>query len=97
MANITAILSSNLEKFTLERTGERNLTSTGELLAEASSSDNNAHPSYSGSSGHSQELRLYRTAKGKYVCYRESVDADGEVNSWAANLPPKRSQSFMLT
>lgn len=52
---------------TVARDNDSDLRFEGELVAEASSSDNDAVGSYSGSVGRWTELRLYRTASGKYV------------------------------
>jgi len=41
---------------------------TAEVIAEASSSPNNAFREYSGTAGRWSELRLYRTRGGKYIC-----------------------------
>ena len=57
-----------MEKFTLTRDGERDLTFTGETIASASSSPESARGDYSGSVGRWTELHLYRTKGGKYVC-----------------------------
>ena len=54
---------SEMEQFTVERDGARPLKFTGELLAEAATS-----PNTSGTTGRWQELSLYRTKAGKYVC-----------------------------
>lgn len=59
-----------MEKFTLKRTGDKDLRFTGELMGEAQSSFNNASPVYSGATGRRTLLQLYRTDKGKYVCRR---------------------------
>lgn len=58
--------------YTIERTDDRPLRFNGELLAAVESSHNNASTSYSGATGRWQELRLYRTTVGRYVC--EQVD-----------------------
>lgn len=56
-----------MEKIILKRTGHVPLTFEGDLLAAASSSDNHASPSYSGSVGRSQKVSIYQTKGGKYV------------------------------
>lgn len=61
-----------MTKYTIDRTDERKLQFDGQLLAAVESSHNNASASYSGATGRWQELRLYRTAAGRYVC--EQVD-----------------------
>ncbi|MGK2953301.1 MAG: hypothetical protein ACSLEZ_13070 [Thiobacillus sp.] len=57
-----------MKEHTINRDNDRDLVFTGELVASASSSANNASSSYSGSVGRWTELRLYRTKGGKYVC-----------------------------
>lgn len=52
----------------VERDNEPNLRFTGERIAFASSSENNAHSNYSGKSGRWTELALYKTGGGKYIC-----------------------------
>lgn len=59
-----------MEKVTIKRTGQRALQFTGELIAEAISSANNASAVYSGAVGRWQELQLWRTSGGNFVCYR---------------------------
>jgi hypothetical protein len=59
-----------MEQFTIHRDNEANLTFTGELIASAATSENNAHPDYSGTAGRWQELALYKTEGGKLVCSR---------------------------
>jgi hypothetical protein len=59
-----------MEKFTLEIDNAPKLRFTGELIAEAASSDDKASGSYSGQSGRWTELALYKTAGGKFVCHR---------------------------
>lgn len=60
-----------MEEFKIERDDDAPLSFTGELLAKVSSSDNNASgSSYSGQTGHWQELALYKTQGGKFVCER---------------------------
>ena len=51
----------------VRRTGQAPLHIRGERLAGGSSSLNNASPNYSGSTGHCQQVRIYRTASGKHV------------------------------
>jgi hypothetical protein len=60
-----------MEKITVERDGDRNITFTGELIATASSSDDRAMgSSYSGSTGRWQVLRLYKSKSGQFVAQR---------------------------
>lgn len=59
-----------MEIITLEINNAPNIRFTGELVASASSSDNQAMgSSYSGETGRWTELALYKTASGKYVCH----------------------------
>jgi hypothetical protein len=57
-----------MTSFTVKRDNLPDLKFTGDLLAEVSSSSNNAYWNYSGSKGRWSELALYRTQGGKYVC-----------------------------
>lgn len=57
-----------MEKFTVKRDDARNITFTGELVATAATSANNACSDYSGSVGQWTELELYRTEAGRYIC-----------------------------
>jgi len=58
-----------MKQIIVQRDGESNIKFTGECIANAESSDNNASgSSYSGSTGRWTELYLYKTAKGKFVC-----------------------------
>jgi hypothetical protein len=59
-----------METITVRRNDARDLKFTGELLASAESSANNASGNYSGSVGRWTELNLYQTKAGKYVCQR---------------------------
>ncbi len=70
MSNAAAIHNTP-EKILVERDNGRNLSFSGELIAKASSSDNRAMgSSWSGETGRWQVLRLYKTARGKYVAQR---------------------------
>jgi hypothetical protein len=57
-----------MKQYTITRDGERDLVFTGEIIASASSSANNASSSFSGSVGRWTELTLYKTKGGKYIC-----------------------------
>ena len=58
-----------MEEFEVIRDKEQNLKFKGELIASSHSSDNHAMgSSYSGSTGRWTELRLYKTAGGKFIC-----------------------------
>ena len=70
----------------VKRTGQAPLRVRGEILAKNESSDNNASGSYSGSVGRSQEVRVIKTASGKYVavihhntCWQGEHDTDEAV------------------
>ena len=68
-----------METLTIRRDNEPDLSFTGELLASASSSADTAHPDYSGTTGRWQELSLYRTKGGKFICSRiERTQWQGE-------------------
>lgn len=58
---------SDMETITLENDNAPEVRFTGELIATAKSSSNNASVHYSGATGRWTELRLYRTAGGRYV------------------------------
>jgi len=58
----------NLEWFVIQRDDGPAYKFRGVIIGETESSDNNAHSSYSGSTGHSEKLGLYKTQSGKYVC-----------------------------
>ncbi|MGG7055869.1 hypothetical protein [Nitrosomonas sp. ANs5] len=59
-----------MKKFTIERDNGQDIKFTGELLASAASSPEQAMgSSYSGSVGRWTELELYRTSTGKYICH----------------------------
>ena len=79
----------------LERTNKANLKFVGELLASCESSNNNAHPFYSGQTGISQELRLYRTKAGSYVAVRETYTQwQGNHNTYEAEVCKTESEIF---
>lgn len=74
-----------MKKFKVKRDGERDLSFTGELIATAETSPNNARSDYSGSVGQWTELELYRTAAGKYICSRaEKTQWQGSNHSYEA-------------
>lgn len=60
------------ENWVVNRDGEPDLKFTGDMLASASSSANQASPDYSGSTGRWVELKLFRTSGGNYVCSQVS-------------------------
>lgn len=62
---------TDMQTITIERDGDLNIRFTGELVAEASSSDNKVARDYSGSTGRWTVLRLYRSRSGKFVCASE--------------------------
>ena len=59
--------SAYMETITLDNDNAANLRFTGELVASTSSSANNASSYYSGSVGRWTELKLYKTAGGKFI------------------------------
>ena len=62
---------SDMETFTLEIDNAPSVRFTGELVASAASSDNQAMgSSYSGETGRWTELALYKTKGGKFVCHQ---------------------------
>lgn len=62
---------NNMETFTLEIDNAPSVRFTGEMVASAASSDNQAMgSSYSGQTGRWTELALYKTKGGKYICYQ---------------------------
>lgn len=58
---------ADMETITLNNDNAPDLCFTGELVASASSSANNASGYYSGSVGRWTELKLYKTASGKFI------------------------------
>jgi hypothetical protein len=68
-----------MEQFTIHRDAEPDLSFTGELVAEASTSPDQAMPNYSEQTGRWTELALYRTQGGKFICSRiERTQWQGE-------------------
>lgn len=62
---------SDMKTFILEIDNAPNIRFTGELVASAASSDNQAMgSSYSGQTGRWTELALYKTKGGKFVCHQ---------------------------
>jgi len=62
---------SDMETFTLEIDNAPSVRFTGELVASAASSDNQAMgSSYSGQTGRWTELALYKTKGGKFICHQ---------------------------
>lgn len=62
---------SDMETITVEIDNAPDIRFTGELVARASSSDNNAAGRrYSGQTGRWTELALYKTQGGKYICHQ---------------------------
>lgn len=79
---------SNMETFTLDVDNKPNIRFNGELIAYASSSDNNASgSSYSGSTGRWTELALYKTAGGKFICHQIGRTRwEGERDRYSAEV-----------
>lgn len=57
-----------MENIIVKRDNNRDIKFSGEKIASAASSENNASSRYSGQPGRWTELALYRSAKGKYIC-----------------------------
>ena len=73
---------SEMKSYTIENDGAPNIKISGECLAFASSKD-----PYGGHNGRWTELRLYRTAGGKFVCQSAGLTQwQGEVNRYAAQV-----------
>ena len=53
--------------FVVHRTGQAPLRFRGREIVSVASSPDRAHPDYSGRVGRYARLRIYRTAKGRYV------------------------------
>jgi len=77
-----------MDKFEIARNNGAALAFDGELLAQVSSSDNNAScSSYSGQTGRWQVLALYKTQGGKFVCERiNRTQWQGERDSHHAKV-----------
>ena len=76
----------------LWRTGQAPLRVRGELLARSESSWDTADPEHSGSTGRCEDVRIYRTASGKYVVaihHRTQWEGEHDTNE-AAVLPSLR-------
>lgn len=59
-----------METIRIKRTNKSDIRFVGEEVGSASSSTNNARQDYSGYQGQWEELTVYRTSSGKYVCKR---------------------------
>ncbi|MDH5188493.1 MAG: hypothetical protein OEW37_05995 [Rhodospirillaceae bacterium] len=59
---------SEMETYTVEIDNQPNVKFTGKKIGGASTSNNQASSYYSGTVGRWTVLRLYQTAKGKYIC-----------------------------
>ena len=59
-----------MKTFTIERDDDTDLRFEGELLGEASSTDERQRSDFSGETGRWQELNLYGTKAGAFVCQR---------------------------
>jgi len=62
-----------MEKFVLEISGGPNLKFVGEKIASTESSWKQARSDFSGETGRCEELTLYRTKGGSFVCYKASL------------------------
>ena len=68
--NDTDTDNEGMEKIIIELNNEPGIRFTGELLAQVSSSTNQASSRYSGQPGRWTELALYKTKGGKFVCHQ---------------------------
>jgi hypothetical protein len=59
-----------MKKYRIKRDEGRDIVFTGHLIGTAETSPDNTRRDYSGSTGRWQELELYKTDGGKYVCSR---------------------------
>jgi hypothetical protein len=104
-------MTSESTSYTLERTGQRPLRFTGELLAEAGTSMNNAASDYSGTTGICHTAKVFRTTAGKYVVglvthtawqgHRDSHQAEvfdtlAELADWLVGSAPARITDELL-
>ena len=81
------------ETIIVKRTGQAPLRLRGERVAFCGSSDNNAHPQYSGSPGRSQSVSIYKTAGSKYVAAITNETCwQGEHNTDEAAVFPSAKQ-----
>lgn len=84
---------ANMDTTIVRRTGQAPLRIRGELLASNQSSANNARADYSGSTGRSQEVSVYRTASGKYVvAIHHNTCWQGEHDTDEASVFPSLNQ-----
>lgn len=80
-------LEEAVELIILENDNAPSIRFKGELIAEASSSANRASGSYSGAPGRWTELKLYRTAGGRYVAQSVGhTQWQGEHTRYAAQV-----------
>ena len=81
------------ETMIIKRSGQAPLRVRGELLADQSSSTNNASSAYSGSVGRSQSVQVYKTAGGKYVVsVKNETCWQGEHDTYDAVMFPSITQ-----
>lgn len=74
-----------MNKTTVKNDNGSDIKFTGEEVASAASSADTAHPDYSGMTGRSTTLRLYRTKAAKYVGERvEHTQWQGEHDTHEA-------------
>lgn len=77
----------------IKRSGQAPLRVRGELLAKAESSFERSRSDYSGSPGHCEEVRIYRTAAGKHVlAIAHYTQWQGEHDSDEAAVFPALSE-----
>ena len=79
---------SGMETLTLEIDNAPSVRFTGELVASAASSDNQAMgSSYSGQTGRWTELALYKTKSGKFICHQIGLTRwQGERNRFSGKV-----------
>lgn len=63
-----AVTDDDMTDYVVQQDDGPSVAFNGKRIGEVSSSNNNANPSYSGSTGRWTILRLYRTRGGKFVC-----------------------------
>lgn len=79
-------VDENIGTTTLQVDYAPNIRFSGELVAHVSDSPDQSNPMYSGSFGRWTELELYKTVKGRFICYRANrTQWEGEdARTWAA-------------
>ena len=76
-----------MEPFNLEVDNKPSLKFKGVLIAEVESSNNNAMFNYSGETGRSTDLDLYKTQAGKFICHKTGYSQwQGEHTRYSAKV-----------